>query len=49
MVIEDNIHIIDSKPRMDQELKSGGQGNKNSFVKNGEIQGFFSADLNQYW
>ena len=38
MVIEDNVSTIDSKSRMDQELKAEGQGHGQeiSIFKNGE-------------
>ena len=46
MVLKDNVSTIDSKPGMNQEFKSEGQGHKISFFRI-KKQGFL-ADLNQY-
>ena len=46
MVLKDNVSTIDSKPGMNQEFKSEGQGHKISIFKN-KKQGFL-ADLNKY-
>ena len=40
MVIKAYVSTINSKTRMDQELKSEGQGHKIYIFKNGEIRNF---------
>ena len=40
MIIQDNVYLIDSKTRIDQELKFEGQGHKPLFSKMDENRNF---------
>ena len=48
MILKENVYSIYTKPKMDQEFKSDGQGHKLSLYKMEKTCPFL-AGLNQYW